>query len=178
MSWAQQTEPVTVMPERHIGGLTADVVIEETHEDGLEVTEFPVEQGAVISDHAYLKPQSLVLRIGASDSGADATEGAKRSQEFYDKLRELQGRREPFDVVTGKRLYSNMLVISISTTTDADTENAFIATVELREVIIVSTSVTTVPPRARHRSGNQTGGVSDKGKKQPQKESALQKAFG
>ena len=38
---------------RSIGGFTADVTIEERHEDSLVVTQHPVETGSSIADHAY-----------------------------------------------------------------------------------------------------------------------------
>ncbi len=164
---SQNATPVLVRPERSIGGLYPDVVVEEQHTDELEITEHPVEQGAAIHDHAYKKPMTVSIRAGVTDAKAGG--GEKPSVEFYDKLLELQAKREPFDIITGKRKYSNMLVKSLSVLTGADTENCLMFTAECQEVIIVSTQVTAVPPRARHANPAKTGATEDKGQKQARK---------
>ena len=119
-------EPVLIQPRRSIGEIFPDVVIKESHEDGLEITEHPVEQGAAVNDHAYKKPETVTIRAGVSDSNSAGND--KAAQEYYDKLLDLQKRREPFDIVTRRRLHKNMLLESISVVTDANTENALIFT--------------------------------------------------
>lgn len=174
--------PVAVRPIRQLGDITFDAWLEESHEDALTITDHPVEQGASISDHAFLKPRTVSLRYGVSDAASDlASDGARRSIAVYERLLELQGSREPFDLVTGKRLYRNMLIETLSTVTDASSGNALIVTIDCREVIIVNTAVSTLPPRTRHAAPNQTGGTTDTGNKQPQdaaRKSALAAAFG
>lgn len=170
---------IQVRPKRTLGGIVFDAVFEENHEDSLSITEHPVEQGAAISDHAYKKPVSVTIRAGASDSGGGLIGGAvrsitgeKRSVSVYEQLRKLQDSREPFDIVTGKRAYKNMLIETLSVSTDATTENALIVTADCREVIIVRTVITSVPPRERHSNGSKTGAISEKGNKQPQAEAS------
>jgi len=175
---SQSPSTVYVRPQRSIGDIAMDVTIEESHTDDMEITEHPVEQGASITDHAYLKPASVTIRAGVSDSGGTGT-GDRRCVEYYQKLRELQGKREPFDLVTGKRTYKNMLIKSLNVVTEAETENVLMVTAELREVILVSVQTASVP-RGRQKWGNKTGGVDQKGQKQaePVQQSALQSGFG
>lgn len=161
-----QGEPVYVQPRRSIGGLYADVIIEETHEDSLEITEHPVEQGAAVSDHAYVKPVSVTIHGGVTDS--TRTGGERRGIEFYQKLRELQAKREPFDIITGKRAYKNMLLQRLTVNTTADTENSLIFSAECREVIIVGIQTASVPPRARQSDPARTGGTANRGQQQAQ----------
>lgn len=165
--------PVLVRPRRSLGGLYPDVVVEEAHEDSLEITEHPVEQGAAVNDHAFKKPETVTIRGGVSDSKSGG--GEKPSVEFYDKLLELQARREPFDIVTGKRLHKNMLLESLSVITDPDTENCLMFTAQCREVIIVKTQVTSVPPRKNHANPGKTGATTDAGQQQPQKRKSILK---
>lgn len=153
----------TVITGRHLGGITFDVVVEESHEDKLQITEHPVEQGAAVNDHAYVQPPTVTLRAGSSD--CENGEGASR--EMYEKLLQLQAEREPFDIVTGKRLYSNMLLESLTTVTDAKTETTLLVSAVCRQVNIVSTQTVSVPPRARHKNPGKTGATADKGQKQP-----------
>ena len=155
------SETGSVITGRNLGGIVFAVVIEESHEDKVSITEHPVEQGAKISDHAYVEPASLTIRAGHSDSL-----GAGASREIYEQLLELMRKREPFEIVTGKRLYENMLLESVSATTDSSTENALQVTAQCREVIIVKTQTASVPPRNRHKNAGRTGGSADKGQKQ------------
>lgn len=158
-------EQGTVITGRHLGGITFDVVVEESHEDSLQITEHPVEQGAAINDHAYLKPPTLTIRAGSSDCAGG--EGASR--DLYERLLKLQAEREPFDIVTGKRLYTNMLLESLTTVTDPKTEATLMVSAVCRHVNIVKTQVASVPPRARHKNPGKTGATTDKGQKQPQR---------
>lgn len=167
----------TVITGRNVGGLQFAVTVEEQHEDKLTITEHPVEQGANINDHAYVMPAALTIRAGISDTSGDG-----KSREMYDKLLELMRKREPFDIVTGKRLYENMLLESVSTMTDSSTEKTLVVTAQCREVIIVRTQVSSVPPRKQHKNAARTGGVSDKGQKQakaaPKEKSMLKSLAG
>lgn len=130
-----------------------DVTIEERHTDTLEITAYPVENGATISDHAYKLPMEVTIVAGKGASGGESV-----PKETYDALLELQKKREPFDIITGKRLYKNMLIKSLSTITDEVTENVLMVTAECKEVVIVETK--TVKTR--------TGGYSNKASAQKQ----------
>lgn len=48
--------------------IIAQVTVEEVHEDDTEITDHPVEQGAAISDHAFVMPSGLVVTAGFSNS--------------------------------------------------------------------------------------------------------------
>lgn len=174
--------PALIRPTRSIGGVICDVTLEENHEDGLTITEYPVENGANISDHATIKPKRVSIRVAASDAGGSLLEdsGENRSIEIYQKLLDLMEAREPFEVITAKRSYKNMLIESISAPTDSQSQNALIAAIECREVITATVETTSVPPRARHQNGAKTGGVADKGAKsaQPAGASSLQSGIG
>lgn len=170
---SQNTEAVYVRPVRSIGGITLDVTISENHEDTTDITEHPVEKGAAITDHAYPNPATVTIEAGQSDSGG-ASAGDRRSVEAYEALLKLQAEREPFDLVTGKRVYSNMLVKSLAVTTDAQTEHVLLVKAELQEIIIATVQAVSIP-RSRQRHASRTGSVEEKGQKQtePVSKSAL-----
>ena len=46
---------------RRIGKITLDVVTNEDHQSNLDISENPIESGAVIADHAVLKPKSVTI---------------------------------------------------------------------------------------------------------------------
>ena len=182
---SQSASPTLIRPQRSLGGIVFDVVTEETHEDSLAITEHPVERGSPISDHAYLKPRTVTIRGGASDAGSSldlsgASSGEKRSIALYERLLKLQADREPIEIVTGKRSYKDMLVETVAVTTEAGAVDTLMVTADCREVIIVETRTTSIPPRSRHADGAKTGGIADKGSRQLQadRRSAISEAAG
>lgn len=119
-----------ILLSRSIGGIFVDVVISEEHTASMEIAEHPVESGAKISDHAWRMPYSVTLEsVIASD----------RAVSSYQALLALQEKAEPFALVTGLKVYSNMLVKEISATRDREHSRVLKFTAELQEVIIVST---------------------------------------
>lgn len=131
------SQTVFFNPLRSVGFIVPNCAVEERHSDRLQVTQNPVEIGAMISDHAFLLPFGVTLRYGWSDSST----GVSQSSQFaYQALQQLQQSREPFTVVTGKRMYENMVLLEMEVTTDSHTENVLMATLHCQTVIIVSTS--------------------------------------
>lgn len=162
-------------PFRAIGTIIPDVVVEESHRDQLVITDHPVERGAAISDHAFKLPVEVEIRCGFSNSSA-GDEGY--SQAVYQEFLDLQASRQPFDVFTGKRQYSNMLIRSLEVTTDERSEHALYVAVGLREVLIVDTATTSAPAQSVQASPQKTAGVVNTGAKQLQVTGPIQAAGG
>lgn len=162
---ALQVLPVLFSP-RNIGGFVANVTIEEQHIDRLAVTEHPVEQGASITDHAYKQPARLTIRAGWSNSSPQALGNPFYIQTIYQSFIALQASRQVFDIITGKRAYTNMLIETLIETTDKEHENAMMLVLECKEIIMVNTQTVTVPPAANmtnpsiNAATNQIGTVS------------------
>ena len=149
---------------RSIGGIVPDVVAEEVGRDTTFVTNHPVERGAAISDHAFMMPVEVEMRCAWSDSTA-GFQGY--SELIYGALQSLQAAREPFTVLTGKRLYTNMLVVGLEVTTAAATEYALFVRVLLREVIITNTQMASTGGGAGGQaSPARTGGTTNSGTRQ------------
>lgn len=125
-----------ITPQRSIGTIFPDVTLQEIGRDDMVVTDHPVEMGAPISDHAFKRPVAVELRYAWSNSTA-GFEGYV--QEVYEALLALQNSREPFEISTGKRLYSNMLITSLTQYTDPENEFGLLVACECREVIIAET---------------------------------------
>lgn len=125
MNWlTQPLERVFLRPLRSLGGLSFDVVVSEEHEDTLTIAKHPVEQGANISDHAYRNPCKVVIRGASSESTYGLPVWDPYNATLYNALLALQNAREPFDIVTGKRKYGNMLLEKLTVTTTPDSEHA------------------------------------------------------
>jgi hypothetical protein len=119
-----------ILISRSIGGIFVDVVISEEHTATMEIAEHPVESGAKISDHAWRAPYSVTL---------ESVIGSGRTVASFQALLALQAKAEPFDLVTGLKVYSNMLLKELTATRDAEHSRVLKFTAELQEVIIVNT---------------------------------------
>lgn len=159
---------------RKIGLIIPSVVVSEKHSDTLEITEHPVEIGAAVADHAYKRPSEVVMEVGFAGGGSllDFVDTSSiglslglSPQETYQELLDLQSSRIPFDVVTGKRLYSNMLIRALEVTTEKATENVLSAVLTLREVLITQTQQITVANKSDMKDGASTSAVSNSGAK-------------
>ncbi len=89
--------------------------------------------------------------------------------EIYQQILSLQASRQPFDVITGKRKYQNMLIRAIEVTTDKHTETVLMAILTLRELNITQTQTVNIKSTdaKNMREGNTTGSVSNTGMKTP-----------
>ncbi len=160
---AQNLLSPAIIWQRNIAGFVADVTVEEHHRDELVVTENPVEQGAAITDHAFKKPARVTLRVGYSNSSLASLGDTTYVQDWYAQFLALQAGRAPFNVLTGKRSYTNMLMTSIETMTDEKWENASLFTVECREIILVTTQTVSVPPSANMKAPGINGATQNNG---------------
>jgi hypothetical protein len=132
----------------NIGGIFPDVVVEEEHLDELEITENPVEQNAAVTDHSYKRPVEVTIKAGFSNSSLAAGGDPNYVIEMYEQFLTLQASRQPFSIVTTKRIYSNMLIKRLQTRTDSKWSNATILEIACREVILVYTQASSVPAPA------------------------------
>lgn len=161
---------------RKIGVLVPSVIISEKHQDALEITEHPVEIGAAVNDHAYKRAAEVTMEVGFAGGGSlldfvnTSTIGlslGKSPEEVYQELRDLQSSREPIDVITGKRKYSNMLIRAIEVTTDKTSENVLMCVLTLREVIISQTESVAVADKENMQDGVSTSAMQNTGTKAP-----------
>lgn len=190
---------ILLSPRRQFGGIIPDVVIDESHADVLAITEHPVESGAPISDHAYLRPPEVKVRMGWSPS-SPAIAGPLGSllpisagmvsaamqlfnggpdylQNIYQQLLTLQATREPFNLTTGKRTYKNMLIETLLVDTNSQSEYALMVTCNFKQIIIVRTVTATttspVAPQADQAAPQATAAVQEGGTVAPRAAPAL-----
>lgn len=153
-------------PTRNIGGIIPNCTIEEEGVDEITKTQHPVEQGAAISDHYYKEPASLTMRVAWSNAAAEAAGDPNYVIDIYNKLLALQVAGSVFQVITGKRLYKNMLMLRIRVSTDETTEYALAIVAEFEEIIIVQTQTTSVPPANQQKMPEQTAAPTNVGSQQ------------
>ncbi|HAT1514542.1 TPA: hypothetical protein I8W54_002901 [Morganella morganii] len=166
---------------RKIEMIVPSVVISEKHTDSSEITEHPVQVpgsgGFTVSDHTFDRPSEVTMEIGFAGGGSlidgfdttsmfDISTGLKLGsspREIYQQLLDLKATRKPFDVITGKRDYKNMLIRAIEVTTDNTSENVLMVVLTLRQVIITETKSRQVAPLENQTLPEATGGTEERG---------------
>lgn len=165
--------------------LVLDASLSEVHDADADVTEFPVEQGADISDNVRVKPKTLQVealisdfhlanegRASASSGGPPSAQrplaGAKGdAKTTLAKLEDYQSKGTLIDVETGLKSYRNMVIKSIRTPRDKNLKNAIKCTINLQTIIIAQSQSVVI------KSAEPKGqGVTPKGDKTPTKADA------
>lgn len=119
----------------------ADLTLEESHERSAEVTENPIESGAVVSDHVITNPERLRLEGFVTDAPAAARErAAGRTQGAFETLEQAWRNREPLTVVTGRKTYTDMIIVRLDMPRDRPSSMRF--TMEFQAVTIVESQET------------------------------------
>ena len=96
-------------------GVPIDLRLSEVHTAEATITETPVEDGSVVTDHITLKPDviEIVAEVSNFDGNGAASAGERAAtalQQFKTALRS----RTLFDVVTRHELYENMAFESMT----------------------------------------------------------------
>lgn len=102
----------------NIGGYFFDGYIDLSINSELEITSHPVESGASVADHAYLKPQEITMTVLMSDVhdslvAGQFSGGWSRSVNAYNVLKKIQSDRITVSVLTRLGLFKNMILKSI-----------------------------------------------------------------
>lgn len=112
-----------------IGPVPIDCVVTERHTSEIAITEIPIEDGARITDHAFVLPKKVTLDIANQNAAA-----------AYNALVSFQESRVPFTVVTGLFVYTNMLIKSLNAERDKTFSSVLRCTCDLQEILIVATA--------------------------------------
>lgn len=153
---------ITSGPYHELGSLIPDIVTEEIHHDEMQITQQPVELGAPVTDHAFMKPVSIEMHAAWSDSTGQAV---GYTDIIYQALLSQQKSAQTFGVITRKRAYVNMLMPSLLTKTDPETWSVLEVTAACQEIIVASpqTTSTNSGPTAPSDGGGVIGTIASDG---------------
>lgn len=151
-----------IMFNNLIGPILVSIVISEKHTSSIGITENPIETGASITDHAYIKPKQYSVDFGDANAA-----------ETYNALVKFQETREPFTIVSGLFVYKNMLIENISVTRDSTYAYVLNGNVDMKEAILVSTAYTASEgDSGSAKSKGKAGGNKSAQSARPSKETA------
>lgn len=149
--------------EPGVGLIEFDCSESETHISENEITDHPVEDRSLITDHIRVLPDGFEIHGLVSDTpivylatvfGAspvkvnpNASQIAfdDRKEEAYTKLRELKNKGILIDAVTSLRTYRDVTIQSLSISRNAETGRVLDCTITLREIQKSSSLVLTAP---------------------------------
>ena len=166
-----------------------DSVIREKHQFHVEITKNPVETGQSLADHAYVAQVPLELEIVVSDTpfvdtstglplhGQTWTSGqsTKRSVVAWQAILDKAASFVVFDVQTGLKLYTNMMLQDGSAEQKKDSAGILRATIQLIPVQFATTALVVYPPRGPKKTKRQAAPPTDGGKKEAGEPSDAQK---
>lgn len=158
LQWSPASAPQSLIT------LQADIVPQEEHEDEMEITRQPIEQGSVVSDHAYKLPAELELVYGWSLGSAQNTSGDPGYlRNIYSTLLSLQAAATAFTIYTGKRIYKNMLIRGMREATDREHENAMVLHIRFQQALFAVTTALTLTAAAKQALPQKTAPVISQG---------------
>jgi len=157
-----------------LGDLIADVWVSERHRREMELTQNPIEFGSPVTDHAFVKAQSLSVTFGVSNTPLadnDSFTDTDRVDEARQKLYELQNSKTFLSVKTiNGGEYKNMMLVGIGWSTDDSNPHAVTFDLDLEEVIIVTTEQTEYQALpAEEKTEQKTKPTSKRGEKPKKK---------
>lgn len=128
--------------------ITFDATVRIVHASQVEVTDHPIEDGSVVTDHSRRLPKQVTLDVVVSNDPIviGIGEGERtRAQDAYAELERLQAEAQLLTVRLFLRDYDNMIIATMSAPRDAATGNVLSASLTLRELITATTERVAAP---------------------------------
>lgn len=180
-------ENLLVSSSRSIGGIQLDAILSESHTNVIRKTTNPVELGADITDHAIIEPKIINIQAQVSDTpingaafgqivdlvtglfGSSTSSNITRSNASYNAMVQLAEAREPIDVQTRLRLYSNMIITNISTTQDKDSSRVALMDITMEEILITNSTIVFIDSSQLRsgRTSQQASSSDNRGRVEP-----------
>lgn len=131
-----------------IGVLELDALLTESTALSSQITEYPVEDGTVISDHITQESERLSLSGVITGAGTLFNVGLGKYKLISAKetLRELHANRELITIVTGLDVYQDFAIESIEIERNSDDGERLNITAEFRKINKVTLRTEEMPP--------------------------------
>lgn len=144
--------------QKEIGGVVIDAFVEERHTMTSSVTQYPVEEGFNISEHVTQYPDGLSLQcivgphpVKILGGILDIASFKNQAYQVYEALVVLKELAEPIEIITGLRVYDNMIIDSINITRTKDNGQSLEFDMGVTQVTIVQSLETDIPANKQVR---------------------------
>lgn len=124
--------------QTNVGGVFLDATLTEDHQYNSRVTSYPIEDGTIISDHIINEPETLSITGIVSDTPLAFLPPFNRSSDAFNRLVRIQNNKERITVVTGIKVYTNMVITSLQVPRNTQTGQSLTFIIELQKLIVDS----------------------------------------
>lgn len=157
-----------VLVKTNIAGYFFDGFLDVNHNINTVVTSHQVQQGANISDHAYVEPIEVTMTVKMSDAMSGMVESQfqgisyTRSTAAYRILRQLQEQRKVFQIHTRLETIQNMMITNITVDDDFNNLYGLECKVTMREILVAKEKWVKISTRENTTAQNNSGTVQAK----------------
>jgi hypothetical protein len=139
-----------------------DAILRLDHIEDVIITSHPVQDGASISDNAYIMPARVSLEAKFSDAQQSYqvnqySGGTTKSVAAYQAFKSIKDKRLPCTLATRLNTYSNILIEGISAHETRDTVYALHLTMRLRQILVAVVATNEVSARPDQNNSNNEG---------------------
>ena len=136
-----------------IGALELDALVSENTSLKSQITEYPIEDGSVISDHISQESETLSLEGVITGTGTLFNIAAGKSKLIAAKeaLRTLHKNRELITIITGVDVYEDFAIESCDINRNNKDGEQFSVNLELKKINKVTLRTEEIPPEKTSR---------------------------
>ncbi|MBL4769533.1 MAG: hypothetical protein JKY94_17805 [Rhodobacteraceae bacterium] len=136
-------------------GVPVDLRVSEVHKKESLVTQQPLEDGSIVSDHIILQPDTVeITAIISNYDGPLVPAIGARAKTAWQELARLRKLQVLFDVLTTHELYTDMAITSITGGNLAPNQGELRLSVTLQKVDRTRTSVVASSESAAQSTGD------------------------
>lgn len=125
--------------QSNIGGVVLDATLTEDHQYNARVTNYPVENGRIISDHIINEPETVQITGIVTDTPLAILSSFNRSINAFNRLIQIHNNRERVTVVTGIKVYTNMVMTTLQVPRNVQTGQSLTFVIDLQKIYLDST---------------------------------------
>jgi hypothetical protein len=163
--------------EKSIGGFVIDAFLVEEYNYANSMTNLTVEEGDNISDHVIEEPDTIDIEafIGQTEfktyEGTVETDLSKveipddpktRIRQAYHELLRMKRERQPVDIVTGLDTFTDMVIVSLNISRDAETGADLPFSMSFQKIKTVKSEETQIAA-SQSSASDQAGGTASVG---------------
>ena len=119
-----------------ISSVVLDAVLTEDHQYNSRVTNYPIENGRDITDHIINEPDTLQITGVVSDTPLSFLAPFNRSINSFNRLIEIHERKERITVVTGIKVYTDMVMTSLQVPRNVQSGQSLTFVIDLQKVFL------------------------------------------
>ena len=124
-----------------IGNISLDATLSDDHTFTARATKFPLENGSFVSDHVEVDPIRLNIKGIVSDTPLSLLSDFNRSIDNFNRLTRLFESKAIISVITGIRVYQNMVMTSLNIPRDVETGQSLTFEIDLQEMRFVNQNI-------------------------------------